>query len=113
VSGTPKARLLMLEPRTTAATGFREYFSNYGLSGGEYEIELSGDQDDLLSKMESFKPDILMVSVGAENSGRLVSDLMKNSAKEIPYMMISYGLEVQKVAKKVKEICQERGLIAG
>ena len=111
VSGTPKAKLLMLEPRLTAATGFKEYFSNYEVSGGEYDMELSDNRDDFLSKLRSFKPDVLLISVGDENAGKMVSDLIKDEKEGIPNMMISYGLEIHKVAKKVKEICLEKGLV--
>lgn len=110
-SGTPKAKLLILEPLQTTATGFKEYFSSYETSGGEYEIKLAENNDDFFNKFDSFDPDVLLISVGADNAGKLSSDLVKKDTDDIPQIMVSYGLDIKKVAKKVKEVCLEKGLV--
>jgi len=112
VAGTPKAKLLILEPLQTAATGFKEYLSSYELSGGKYDIELSENKEDFISKLDSFKPDVLLISVGAKNAGKLASDLVEKDKEDIPHLMISYGLDIKKIAKKIKSICLEKGLFS-
>jgi two-component system, response regulator, stage 0 sporulation protein F len=111
VPGTPKARLLMLEPKPETAARIKEFFSDQTSSGGEYEIEISSDSADLMEKIKSFSPDILLISVSDEHSGKLVSDLMKGDEREVPHMIISAGLESHKIAKKVKEMCHEKGMV--
>jgi len=111
VPGTPKARLLILEPKTETAARVREFLTDHVSSGGEYEVEVSGGSSDFLGKIRSFRPDLLLISVNDENSGKLVADLMKDDERELPHMMISSGLEAHKIAKKVKEICHEKGMV--
>ncbi|MFA6637180.1 MAG: response regulator [Candidatus Omnitrophota bacterium] len=111
VPGTPKARILMLEPKPETAARVKEYFSDRASSGGEYDIEVSSDSSDLREKMKTFGPDILLISVNDENAGKLVADLMKSGEREVPHMMISAGLEAHKIAKRVKEMCHEKGMV--
>ncbi|OIO38861.1 MAG: hypothetical protein AUJ75_02195 [Candidatus Omnitrophica bacterium CG1_02_49_10] len=97
--GTPRAKILMIEPTLFTYYMKEVYLSNSFRCGGFYTIRAAYSEDETFRLLESFRPDIILIEI---QMIRLISDLParimndKNRPKEI----IIHGIPPDEKDKK-------------
>ena len=115
-----KARLLFVEPSAEIYSFLNSYFRALSLAGEDYEMKLADTEEWLYEKLISFKPDIYLVNASLikednKDIASYIAEKNSSNAKIVIYDTDSSNnirkTELARMAKAVKAICLENGLI--
>lgn len=86
----PKARLLFIEPSEYTYRLKEVFFSDPQRCGGQYEVDVAYSSEEALQRLESFRPDVLLVDLAMLGQTRdLLGRVMGSQAK--PREIILHG----------------------
>jgi DNA-binding response OmpR family regulator len=114
-----KAKILLIEQSYEVFKFLSTHFKELAQKGENYEFEVAGNEEEIVSKLSFFNPDLILLNAAIlkEYSERLLQISSKNiSIKEIIMYNIrdissfSYQ-ELQKLTKTVETACFKNGLI--
>lgn len=115
-----KAKLLFLEDSSETYSYLSSHFKELANRGEDYECELARTQDEIMEKMVSFAPDLLIVNTALINKcgADILAKMLEN--KLSPTEIIVYNIndivksnnaESERLAKAVEAYCFKNGLI--
>lgn len=115
-----KARLLLLEPEPETFKNLSQHFKNLIRNGENYDLELAGNDGEVLQKLNEFKPDILILNQAYLN--KLDVDFVEKIGRGAykPKEIAFYNLpapgnlppaELEKLTKTIQAFCFKNGLM--
>ena len=109
-TATPKARLLLVEPSDYLFNIKKVFFESMERCGGYYQVDAAYSSVEVLEKLHSFKPDLVLVDLVAAGSlGDLAAQILRSSDRPKELIIHGSGTMAQRQQERV-EVLSSKGV---